>query len=74
MTCDQRHMTRVGGRSEACQEIQPTPPTGAERSSPGRRGRRRSETGYHVLLIVIGVLYGLAFVTGLRRRPAPLPG
>ena len=31
-------------------------------------------TGYHVLLIVIGVLYGLAFVTGLRRRPAPLPG
>ncbi len=31
-------------------------------------------TGYHVLLIVIGVLYGLAFVTGLTRRPAPLPG
>ena len=29
-------------------------------------------TGYHVLLIVIGVLYGLAFVTGLRGRPAPL--
>jgi hypothetical protein len=28
-------------------------------------------TGYHVLLIVIGVLYGLAFVTGLRGRPAP---
>src|SRR5258708_479747 len=25
-------------------------------------------TGYHVLLIVIGVLYGLAFVTGLRGR------
>jgi hypothetical protein len=24
-------------------------------------------TGYRVLLIVIGVLYGLAFVTGLRR-------
>jgi hypothetical protein len=31
-------------------------------------------TGYHVLLIVIGALYGLAFVTGLRRRSAPLPG
>ena len=30
-------------------------------------------TGYRVLLIVIGVLYGLAFVTGLRGRPAPLP-
>ena len=29
-------------------------------------------TGYHVLLIVIGALYGLAFVTGLRGRPAPL--
>ena len=29
-------------------------------------------TGYHVLLIVIGVLYGLAFVTGLRGRSAPL--
>jgi hypothetical protein len=27
-------------------------------------------TGYHVLLIVIGVLYGLAFLTGLRRRTA----
>jgi hypothetical protein len=27
-------------------------------------------TGYHVLLIVIGVLYGLAFVTGLRGRPS----
>jgi hypothetical protein len=27
-------------------------------------------TGYHVLLIVIGVLYGLAFVTGLTGRPA----
>jgi hypothetical protein len=27
-------------------------------------------TGYHVLLIVIGVLYGLAFVTGLRGRRA----
>jgi hypothetical protein len=31
-------------------------------------------TGYHVLLIVIGVLYGLAFVTGIRGRSAPLPG
>jgi hypothetical protein len=31
-------------------------------------------TGYHVLLIVIGVLYGLAFVTGLRGRSASLPG
>ncbi len=31
-------------------------------------------TGYHVLLIVTGVLYGLAFVTGLRGRSAPLPG
>jgi hypothetical protein len=31
-------------------------------------------TGYHVLLIVIGVLYGLAFVTGVRGRGAPLPG
>ena len=30
-------------------------------------------TGYRVLLIVIGVLYGLAFVTGLRSRPASLP-
>ena len=30
-------------------------------------------TGYHVLLIVIGVLYGLAFVTGVRGRSAPLP-
>jgi hypothetical protein len=30
-------------------------------------------TGYHVLLIVIGVLYGLAFVTGLRGRSVPLP-
>jgi hypothetical protein len=29
-------------------------------------------TGYHVLLIVIGVLYGLAFVTGLRGRSASL--
>jgi hypothetical protein len=27
-------------------------------------------TGYHVLLIVIGVLYGLAFLTGLRRKAA----
>ena len=31
-------------------------------------------TGYRFLLIVIGVLYGLAFVTGLRRRPAPASG
>jgi spermidine synthase len=31
-------------------------------------------TGYHVLLIVIGALYGLAFVTSLRGRSAPLPG
>ena len=31
-------------------------------------------TGYHVLLIVIGVLYGLAFVTGLRARSAPITG
>jgi hypothetical protein len=31
-------------------------------------------TGYRVLLIVIGVLYGLAFVTSLRGKPAPLPG
>ena len=31
-------------------------------------------TGYRVLLIVIGVLYGLAFVTGLRRRAAAVPG
>jgi hypothetical protein len=31
-------------------------------------------TGYHVLLIVIGVLYGLAFLTGLRNRSAPVPG
>ncbi len=30
-------------------------------------------TGYRVLLIVIGVLYGLAFVTGLRIRSAPRP-
>ena len=30
-------------------------------------------TGYHVLLIVIGVLYGLAFVTGLRSRSASWP-
>ena len=30
-------------------------------------------TGYHVLLIVIGVLYGLAFVTSLRGRPASRP-
>ena len=30
-------------------------------------------TGYRVLLIVIAVLYGLAFVTSLRGRPAPLP-
>jgi len=30
-------------------------------------------TGYHVLLIVIAVLYALAFVTGLRGRPAPRP-
>jgi hypothetical protein len=30
-------------------------------------------TGYHVLLIVIGVLYGLAFVTGLRGRTASRP-
>ena len=30
-------------------------------------------TGYRVLLIVIGVLYGLAFLTGLRSRPASLP-
>jgi hypothetical protein len=30
-------------------------------------------TGYRVLLIVIGVLYGLAFVTGLRGRPASRP-
>jgi hypothetical protein len=29
-------------------------------------------TGYRVLLIVIGVLYGLAFATGLRGRSAPL--
>jgi hypothetical protein len=27
-------------------------------------------TGYRVLLIIIGVLYGLAFLTRLRRRPA----
>jgi hypothetical protein len=31
-------------------------------------------TGYRVLLIVIGVLYGLAFVIGLKRRSAPAPG
>jgi hypothetical protein len=31
-------------------------------------------TGYRVLLIVIGGLYGLAFVTGLRSRSASLPG
>jgi hypothetical protein len=31
-------------------------------------------TGYRVLLIVVGVLYGLAFVTGLRRGPAAQPG
>jgi hypothetical protein len=30
-------------------------------------------TGYHVLLILIGVLYGLAFVTGLRGRPTSRP-
>jgi hypothetical protein len=30
-------------------------------------------TGYHVLLIVIAVLYALAFVTGLRGRSAPRP-
>jgi hypothetical protein len=30
-------------------------------------------TGYHVLLIVIGALYGLAFVTGRIGRPALLP-
>ncbi|MBV9205286.1 MAG: spermidine synthase [Actinobacteria bacterium] len=30
-------------------------------------------TGYHVLLLVIGVLYGLAFATGLRRGSAPRP-
>jgi hypothetical protein len=29
-------------------------------------------TGYRVLLIVIAVLYGLAFATGLRGRPAPV--
>jgi hypothetical protein len=29
-------------------------------------------TGYRVLLIVIAVLYGLAFVIGLRGRSAPL--
>jgi hypothetical protein len=28
-------------------------------------------TGYRFILIVIGVLYGLAFVTGLRRRSGP---
>jgi hypothetical protein len=28
-------------------------------------------TGYHFLLIVIGVLYGLAFVSGLRGKPKP---
>ena len=31
-------------------------------------------TGYRVLLLVIGGLYGLAFVTGLRSRSASLPG
>ena len=31
-------------------------------------------TGYRVLLIVIGVLYGLAFVTGLRGKTAPRLG
>ena len=30
--------------------------------------------GYHVLLIVNGGLYGLAFVPGLRSRPASLSG
>ena len=30
-------------------------------------------TGYHFLLIVIGLLYGLAFVTGLRRRSGTPP-
>jgi len=30
-------------------------------------------TGYHVLLLVIAGLYGLAFVTGPRGRSAPLP-
>ncbi len=29
--------------------------------------------GYHVLLILIGVLYGLAFLTGRRGRSAPRP-
>jgi hypothetical protein len=31
-------------------------------------------TGYRVLLIVIGGLYGLAFVTGLSSRSASRPG
>ena len=31
-------------------------------------------TGYRVLLLVIGGLYGLAFATGLRSRSASLPG
>jgi hypothetical protein len=31
-------------------------------------------TGYRVLLVVIGGLYGLAFVTGLRSRSASRPG
>ena len=33
-----------------------------------------SRAGYHVLLIVNGGLYGLAFVPGLRSRPASLSG
>jgi hypothetical protein len=31
-------------------------------------------TGYNFLLIVIGALYGLAFVTGVGRKSSPLPG
>jgi hypothetical protein len=31
-------------------------------------------TGYRVLLVVIGVLYGLAFLIGLRRGSVPAPG
>lgn len=30
-------------------------------------------TGYHFILIVIAVLYGLAFITGLRRKPGTQP-
>jgi hypothetical protein len=52
----------------------PLPSTFSARWSAARSSTCPWSPGYRVLLIVIGGLYGLAFVTGLSSRPASRPG